>query len=299
MEKTQWELEALKADTVAQQVAQESALLDQKSAMLNAQLDFESSQLRQKAQAKLFNQKSGAVSRIDFENTLMETEQFHQRWQIQHARYAKMEENLQAQNNARQARLNKMKKILERIQQQVDGLQVRATMHSVVQEIPLEPGQQIPVGSNIAKLAQQNSLIAELQVPELQIRDVAIGQKVLIDTRNSQFEGYVARVDPAVVNGNVQVDVEFNQMLPKDARPDLTVDGEIKVAEIADALHVSRPLFAQSESQTGLYRLTDDGQFAERVSVKLGKGSVSQIQVIDGLTAGDRIIISDSTSWET
>ena len=299
LEETVWELEALEADTKAQQVAQESSLLDRKAAMLNAKLDFESSQLKQKAQAELFKQKSGAVSRIDYENTLMETKQFKQRWQIQQARYAKMQENLAAQNNARKARLNKMKKTLERIQQQVDGLQVTATMNSVVQDIPLEPGQQIPVGSNIAKLAQLDSLIAELQVPELQIRDVALGQKVLIDTRNSQFEGYVSRVDPAVVNGNVQVDVEFSQTLPDDARPDLTVDGEIRVAEIADALHVSRPLFAQSESQAGVYRLTDDGQFAERVTVKLGKGSVNQIQIIEGLTAGDRIIISDSSTWET
>ncbi|TQV72307.1 HlyD family efflux transporter periplasmic adaptor subunit [Aliikangiella marina] len=299
LEETMWELEALEADAQAQQVAQESALLDQKSAMLNAQLDFESSQLKQKAQAKLYQQKSGAVSRIDYENTLMETKQLKQRWQIQQERYAKMQENLDAQNNARQARLNKMKKTLERIQHQVDGLNVRATMNSVVQEIPLEPGQQVPVGSNIAKLAQLDSLIAELQVPELQIRDVAIGQKVLIDTRNSHIEGFVSRVDPAVINGNVQVDVEFSISLPAEARPDLTVDGEIRVAEIANTLHVSRPLFAQSESQTGVYRLTDDGQFAERVIVKLGKGSVNQIQIIDGLTAGDRIIISDSTSWET
>ena len=299
LEETEWELEALEADAKAQQVSQESALLDQKSAMLNAELDFESSKLKQDAQEKLYTEKSGAISKIDFEKTRLETKQFKQRWQIHQERYAKMGENLVAQNNARNARLKKMYKTLERVQQQVEGLKVRATMDSVVQEVPLEPGQQIPVGANIAKLAQLDSLIAELQVPEIQIRDVAIGQRVIVDTRNSKVEGVVARVDPAVVSGNVQVDVEFQNELPSEARPDLTVDGEIRVAEIANTLHVSRPLFAQSRSQAGLYKLSDDGQFAERVTVKLGQGSVNQIQILDGLQAGDRIIISDSTSWET
>ena len=298
-EETVWELEALQAESKAARVSQESALLDQKSAMLNAKLDFESAKLRRDAQQKLFSQKSGAVSQIDFEKTRLETVQFKQRWQIHQERYAKMQENLSAQNAARDARLKKMFKTVERVQQQVDSLMVRATMDSVVQEIPLESGQQIPAGTNIAKLAQQDSLIAELQVPEIQIRDVAIGQRVLIDTRNSKVEGVVSRIDPAVTNGNVQVDVVFNSRLPSDARPDLTVDGEIRIAEIVDALHVSRPLFAQSESRTALYKLSNDGRFAERVTVRLGKGSVNQIQVLEGLQVGDRIIISDSSAWET
>ena len=298
-EETVWELEALEAESKAARVSQESALLDQKSAMFNAKLDFESAKLRRDAQQKLFNQKSGAVSQIDFEKTRLETVQLKQRWQIHQERYAKMQENLIAQNAARDARLKKMYKTVERVKQQVDGLMVRATMDSVVQDVPLEPGQQIPAGTNIAKLAQQDSLIAELQVPEIQIRDVAIGQRVLVDTRNSKIEGFVSRIDPAVTNGNVQVDVAFKTDLPSDARPDLTVDGEIKIAEIANALHVSRPLYAQSQSRTALYKLSHDGRFAERVTVKLGKGSVNQIQVLEGLQVGDRIILSDSTAWET
>lgn len=299
LEESQWELEALEAETTAQKVSQESALLDQKSLMLNAKLDFEASSLRQSAQAKLFKNKSGAVSQIDYEQTRLQTAQFKERFKIQEERYAKMKENLVAQSNARVARLNKMKKTLERIKQQVEELNVRATMDSVVQALPLEPGQQIATGSNIAKLARQDSLIAELQVPEIQIRDVANGQRVVIDTRNSKIEGRVVRVDPAVINGNVQVDVALTESLPKDARPDLTVDGEIKVAELSNTLHVERPLFAQSESSYSLYKLTDNGQFAVRVNVQLGQGSVNQIQIIEGLEVGDKVIISDPTSWET
>ncbi|MCW8878884.1 MAG: HlyD family efflux transporter periplasmic adaptor subunit [Kangiellaceae bacterium] len=299
LEETKWELEALEAETLAQKVSQESGLLDQQSVTLNAKLNFEASQLKMAAQQKLFNNKSGAVSQIDFEQTQLETKQFKQRWQLQQARFEKMQENLTAQNNARAARLNKMRKILERVQQQVAELAVRASIDSVVQALPLEPGQQISMGTNIAKLARKNSLIAELQIPEIQIRDVAIGQRVEIDTRNNKVDGVVTRIDPAVINGNVQVDVAFRQELPRDARPDLTVDGEIKIAEIDDALHVNRPLFAQSQSSSAVYKLDKNGEFAERVFVKLGKGSTNQIQVIEGLSAGDKIIISDPTSWET
>lgn len=299
LEETQWELEATIAESEASKSTQESALLDQKSEMLNARLNYESSKLKQDAQSEIFQKASGAVSKIDYQRTRLETIQLKQRWEIQQQRLAKMKDNLRVQGNARSARLKKMQKTLERAQQQVNNLKVYASIDSVVQEVPVEAGQRIAMGGSIAKLAQQDALIAELQVPELQIRDVIIGQKVIIDTRNNKVVGVVSRVDPAVVNGNVQVDVSFPGKLPDDARPDLTVDGEIKVTEISNTLYVNRPLFAQSQSSATFYKVTENGDFAERVKVKLGKGSVSQIQILDGLSAGERIIISDPSSWET
>ncbi|WP_281556687.1 HlyD family efflux transporter periplasmic adaptor subunit [Thalassomonas sp. RHCl1] len=299
LEETQWELEAVAAENEAQRVIQESALLDQKTIVLNARLDYESSKLEQDAHSELFQKKTGAVSKIDYQRTRLETKQFKQRWQIQQQRLAKMTENLGVQNNARDARLKKMRKTLERVRQDVNSLKIYASINSVVQDVPVEAGQRITMGGNIAKLARQDSLIAELQVPELQIRDVIIGQKVVIDTRNNKAMGVVTRVDPAVVNGNVQVDVSFSDKLPADARPDLTVDGEIKIAEISDALYVSRPLFAQSQSTASFYKITDSGNFASRVKVKLGKGSVDQIQILEGLAPGEKIIISDPSTWES
>ena len=148
-----------------------------------------------------------------------------------------------------------MCKKLERAQQQVENLKIVASIDSVVQEVAVEPGQRISMGGNIAKLAQQDSLIAEINIPELEIRNVAIGQTVIIDTRNNKVTGRVSRIDPAVVNGNVQVDVEFISQLPLDARPDLAVEGEIKISEISDTLFVNRPLFAQSQSETAVYIL--------------------------------------------
>jgi len=299
LEETQWELEAKVAESKAAQVQQKSALLIQKAVMLNAQLNYESSKLKQEAHTELFHKSTGAVSKIDYEQTRLETIQLKQRWEIQQDVLVTMKENIVAQDNARTARLKKMQKTLERAQQQVDSLMVIASIDSVVQEVPVEPGQRISMGGNIAKLAQQNSLIAELQVPELQIRDVAIGQHVIIDTRNNKVAGIVTRVDPAVVNGNVQVDVKFVGDLPSDARPDLSVDGEIKITELSDTLYVNRPIFAQSQSTSAIYKVSEDGNFAKRISIRFGKGSVNQIQILEGLNVGDQIIISDPSTWET
>jgi HlyD family secretion protein len=299
LEETRWELEAKIAESKAAQVEQKSTLLIQKAVMLNAQLNYESSKLKQEAHTELFQKSTGAVSKIDYEQTRLETIQLKQRWEIQQDVLTTMKENVAAQENARTARLNKMQKTLERAQQQVDSLMIVASIDSVVQEVPVEPGQRISMGANIAKLAQQDSLIAELQVPELQIRDVVIGQHVTIDTRNNKVAGIVTRVDPAVVNGNVQVDVKFVGDLPKDARPDLSVDGEIKITALTDVLYVNRPIFAQSQSTSAIYKVSDDGNFAERTNVIFGKGSVNEIQIIEGLSLGDKIIISDPSTWET
>ncbi|WP_417624762.1 efflux RND transporter periplasmic adaptor subunit [Paremcibacter congregatus] len=297
---TQWELEAQDAELQAGKTAQESLLLEQKISVLNAKLDYESSLLTYQAQGELFHSQSpGAVSKITFEKSRLETDQLKRRWQISEQRRIKMEENLAAQHNARLARLSKTKKMIERMMQQVDNLNVRASMDSIVLEVPLEPGQSIVTGANIAKLALQDSLIAELQVPEIMIGEVAVGQRVVIDTRNNKMTGAVTRIDPAVINGTVQVDVSFADGLPADARPDLSVDGEIIVTELAEALHVDRPLFAQSKSRMGFYKISDDGQFAARVDVNVGFGSVNKIQILGGLKAGDRIITSDTTPLES
>lgn len=298
-EESKWELEAMIAESKASQAEQKSGLLFQKARMLDAKLNYKSSQLRLDAQQELFNNKTGAVSKIDYEKTKLETQQFKQRWQIQEEVLRSMTDNIVVQDNARKSRINKMQKTLERAEQQVKDLMIYASLDSVVQDVAVEPGQRVNMGSNLAKLAQQDSLIAELQVAELLIGEVKLGQQVTIDTRNNKVNGVVSRVDPAVVNGNVQVDVTFTEQLPTDARPDLSVDGEIKITDIADTLYVSRPIFSQRQSNSTLYKLSSDGNIAQRTQVRLGKGSSNQIQVIEGLSVGDRIIISDSSSWQT
>ncbi len=292
-----WELEAMMAELKADKVARESRFQEQKSTVLNTKLDYESSLLEFNAHEKLIG--TGAVSQLAYDRSSLAKAHYEQRLLASEQELARMVDNLKAQNNAQTARVNKAKKILERTQQQVDDLQVRATMDSIVLETPLEEGQRISMGANIAKLAQQESLIAELHVPEIQIRGVAVGQPAIIDTRNNKIAGIVSRIDPAVVNGNVQVDITFMESLPDDARPDLSVDGEIRIIEIDDTLFVERPLFAQSKSDSSFYRLSDDEKLAERVNVKVGYGSVNRIQILEGLQVGNKIVISDPTRFET
>jgi len=292
----EWELEAVDAESKAAKVAQESDLQQQRSNVLNSKLDYEQSLNEYNAHNELIE--TGAVSRLSFQRSRIEMDQSKQRLSSNKEQLTKMEENSIAQESARVARLKQLKKRVERIQQQVTELKVRATMTGTIQEMPLQSGQRISMGTNLAKLAQQDSLIAELQVPEIQIRDVVVGQKVIIDTRNNKVEGVVSRVDPVVVNGNVQVDIEFTESIPDDARPDLSVDGLIVITEIKDALYADRPLFSQSRSQNKFYKVSEDGQFFERTDITTGYGSVNQIQILDGLSAGDEIVTSDPSRFE-
>jgi HlyD family secretion protein len=168
----------------------------------------------------------------------------------------------------------------------------------VIQQVSLALGQQVQVGGSVVLIADQRSLFAELQVQENKVSDIALGQTVVVDTRSNKISGEVIRIDPAVNNGMVQIDVQLNSELPNDARPDLTVDGLIEVSNIADTLYVKRPVFAPRYSDAGLYKLINDKEFAQKQKVKLGQSSVNQIQILSGLVVGDEIIISDTTSWQ-
>ena len=298
LEESRWELEAQEAEAVAKSVELASQLLDQQARVLNAELDFESVAMRLRAETELFDKGAQAVSKLDYEKTKLSHRQSNQRWKIEQQRLVKMEENVKAQKTARIARLNKMRKSHEIMVEQVANLKVTATIDSVVQDVAIEAGQQVLMGHSLAKLARQDDLIAELQIPELAIRDVAIGQPVIIDTRNNQVAGKVIRIAPSVAKGSVQVDVEFTQKLPNDARPDLSIDGEIIVAQIDNALQVKRPSFAQSNRSAKVFKVSANGDSASLISVQFGVGSPKHIQVKDGLQAGDKIIISQNEEFE-
>ncbi|MEW6991540.1 efflux RND transporter periplasmic adaptor subunit [Colwelliaceae bacterium 6441] len=291
-----WELEAMLQESKASRMAQEIELIEHKSLIQSVIFDYEKSVNEYNAHEELIV--THAVSKLNYQRTRIERDQNKQRLISIKEQHTKLEENLLIQNEARAARINQTRNKLERIQQQVNNLEIKATMDSIVLEVPVELGQRVVMGANIAKLAQQNSLIAELQVPEIQIRNIEVGQSVIIDTRNNKIMGTVSRIDPAVINGNVLVDVSLSGKMPDDARPDLSIDGEIQVTEIDNTLYVNRPIFSQSNSEAALYKLNDDGDIAERVNVKLGYGSVNQIQIIEGLKAGDIIIISDPSRFE-
>ncbi len=153
-------------------------------------------------------------------------------------------------------------------------------------------------GAPLARVAEPTRLKAELRVPETQVKDVALGQKALVDTRNGIVAGTVSRIDPAAQQGTVTVDVAFSEPLPSGARPDLTVDGTIEIERLDDIVFVNRPINAQSQSTVGLFKLVEDGAAAVRVQVRLGRASVNTVEVVEGLSPGDQIILSDTSAWD-
>jgi HlyD family secretion protein len=298
LEETKWQLEEMVAETNAQNASLASELLDQEAAVINEKLNHERALLTYNAQKKLLDKGTVAVSHIAHEEVKIDVAQYKERWQLEIKRLNKKKESLVAQAKAYQARLNRMHKIYQRAEQQVESLQVYATMDSIVQAMPMELGQRVLVGSNLARLARSGEFIAELRVPEKQIKDVTLGQSVVVDTRNSKITGIVQRIDPIVNNGSVQVDIELIGDMPQDARPDLTVNGVIAIANIEDTLFVKRPMFANEDSDAFAYVLTAEGNQADKVKIHFGQTSTQYIQIISGLVAGNNIIISDVTVWE-
>ena len=297
-EESKWELEEMEAEIIAEQVSLESQLLDREAAVINERLNHERALLTLNAQQKLLDQSIVAVSQIDHAEVKIEVVQIKERWQLEIKRLKKGQENLVAQRKASQARLNRMKRIVERAEQQVANLKVKATMDSLVQEMPIELGQQINTGVNLAKLASNGLFIAELRVPEKQVNDVAIGQTVEIDTRSSVVKGIVERIDPTVINGQVQIDVALVGDLPSEARPDLTVEGIIEIANIEEALFVKRPMFSKSFSEEDVYLLDDEGDLAQLKTVQFGQVSNKYIEIKSGLKAGESIVVSDTSDWQ-
>lgn len=297
-EESKWQLEEMEAEISAQAVSLESQLLDREAAVINERLNHERALLTLNAQRKLLDQSIVAVSQVDHAEVKIEVAQIKERWQLEKKRLKKGQENLIAQNKASQARLNRMKRMVERAEQQVQDLNVRATMDSLVQEMPIELGQQINAGINLAKLASNGVFIAELRVPEKQVNDVAIGQSVQIDTRNSVVAGIVERIDPTVINGQVQIDIALVGDLPSEARPDLTVEGVIEIANIEQTLFVKRPMFSKSFSEEDIYLLDEEGELAAVKTVQFGQVSNKYIEVKSGLKVGQSIIVSDTSDWQ-
>ena len=298
-EETQWELDELAAQATALKVSLESQTLDHEAAVINEKLNYERSLLTLTAQDTLLQQGINAVSQIDHQAIKIEVAQNKQRWELEIKRLEKQKENVTAQLIANQARVNRMSKTLERAKQQVESLNVRASIDAIVQVMPMELGQQVTAGTNLARLAKRDEFIAELRIPENQIQDVLVGQTVSLDTRTSKVEGVVTRIDPSVENGVVQVDVELVGPPPKEARPELTVEGIIEVMRIENALYVKRPMFAKSYGDSHVYLIDSNGDLANKHGVIFGKSSNTYIEIKGGLSLGQEIIVSDVSAWET
>src|SRR5690625_3127910 len=206
---------------------------------------------------------------------------------------------IEAQLEVQRQQVTRLRAIAEFQRDQVESMTVRAGTAGVLQELSLEVGEWVMPGMNLAVVVPPGRLKAVVRIPETRAKDVVLNQRATIDTRNGVIEGRVRRIDPSVVNGTVAVDIELEGELPPGARPDMSVDGTIEVERLDDVLYVGRPAYGQAESTVGLFRLEQGGRGAARVSVRLGRSSVNAIEVRDGLEAGDVVILSDMSNWDS
>jgi HlyD family secretion protein len=294
-EEARFALAAAEADLVDTEVRLKSQQLDLKAAVGIAGAEYEGARLRAEADAKLFEDR--IVAEIDYEISKLSVEQLRLRHEIEEERLSQFSSAIDAQLAGQRARVDQARNLYERRLEQISSLSVVAGVEGVLQEVPVEAGQRVELGSNIARVARPDDLQAELRIPETQARDVLIGQRVDVDTRNGIVEGVVTRIDPAVQSGSVQVDVELTGALPRGARPDLSVDGTIEIERLDSVVFTGRPVFAQSDATVGLFKIEQDGEHAVRVPVQLGRTSVNSVEIVQGLSPGDEVILSDTSSW--
>lgn len=296
----EWQLKAAEAQLRQLKVQLESERLTQESTIASLRADHTQAALDAEADSILA--KDGLVPDLTMKRSRAKAEDLEQRLAVEQKRLLIKGDSDQAQLAVQEAELEKLRASLALRREKVAALKVRAGIEGVLQSVgdgreTLQVGQRMGPGATLAKIVQPTKLKAEIKIAETQARDVQIGQPAVIDTRNGLINGVVTRVDPAVLNGTVTVDVKLEGALPRGARPDLSVDGTIELELLEDVLYVGRPVNGQPDATIGLFRVNGDGE-AERVSVKLGRSSVSTIEVLEGLASGDEVVLSDMSQWD-
>ncbi|HET8797943.1 MAG TPA: HlyD family efflux transporter periplasmic adaptor subunit [Thermoanaerobaculia bacterium] len=288
-----WELEALEKENRAADVVLRSELANLRVDAKNAQSNYELAKMKVEAEQTLLDR--GISSRLSFEQTRLAAQQQKERIESAQESVRMMEERLAATRDAHQARVRKMQNGLNAIQQQVDDLLVRAPIDGVVQQMALKLGQAVVKGAEAGRIAPHDNLVAILDIQDYQAGDVRVGQPVQLDTGGKVIRGRVTRIEPTVTNGVVKAEVEILDALPPEMRANQTIEGVIDIERRANALFVTRPQLAKGHARTTVYRV--DGDTAIRVPVQFGLVSTRHIEVTSGLKSGDRIIVSDVSTW--
>ncbi len=289
------EVAAARADFAAARLELQSQRLDRRAALAAARAEAESARLQALAEERAFE--LGAVSELQYARSRILAGQLTERVAIEEQRLAALDAAVEAQLEARQARLSQLERSLDERRFAAASLEVRAGIDGIVQGLPVEEGQELAAGANVARVARPDLLFAELRIPELEARDLKPGLAATVDLRERVLRGHVVRVDPAVVAGAVRVEVDFDEPLPASARADLSVDGTVAIETLADVRYVGRPVGVQVDAETTVFRLRPGSDVAERVRVRFGKASVNQIVVLEGLEPGDVVALADTTQW--
>ena len=288
-------LSEAEADLKNTAVQLQSTLSTQKATAATTNAAYETAKRQAATDESLY--KLGVVSGITAEASKSNAQGLTTQNQMQQNVVSINEKALETQLSVQQAKVDQARAVYQLKQQQLDALKVKAGINGVLTDLPLAVGQQVTIGTMLAKVVVKNQLKAALNIPETQARDIQTGQPAAVDTHNGIIEGTVQRIDPGVHNGTVTVDVALNGFVEGE-RPDLSVDGQIDLERMSNVLYVGRPAFGNEDSTISLFKLSPDGKTATRVPVKVGRASVNAIQVLSGLNEGDTVILSDMSRWD-
>jgi HlyD family secretion protein len=292
----QSQLKGAQADFDNLKAQLDSQILNQQAQVTLVKSQSEQAKLQAEADLKLF--KEGLLPDITHQLSALRSEQLIKQAKIEEERYEQNQRSADAQLAAQRARVEQNDALYKLRQHQVDSLKVRAGIPGVLQELPVQVGQRVTAGTVLARVARPEKLKAELHIPEVQAKDVKLGLTASIDTRNGLVSGHVMRVAPSVQDGTVIVDVALDGKLPEGARPDLSVDGTIEIERLENVLFVGRPSYGQPNSKVELFKLNEDGKSASRTPVELGRMSVNTVEIVKGLQAGDKVILSDTSAQD-
>jgi HlyD family secretion protein len=295
-----FQVKAAEAEYNSLRVQLQSQVLNQKAQATRAQTESSQAKMRADTDAELA--KLGVISQQSLKVSQGNAQQLGGQSDIEQQRFENSTRELEARLAAQQARVEQLNALYQLHVTQLNALKIRAGIDGVLQELslnghPLQVGQQVAAGTTIAKVAQPSKLMAELRIPETQAKDVTLNQPAQVDTHNGVVPGHVTRIDPAVQNGTVTIDVSLDGDLPRGARPDLSVDGTVDLQRLSNVLYVGRPAFGQENSTVGMFVVQPDGT-AVRQQVKVGRSSVNAIEIVGGLKEGDQVILSDMTRWD-
>jgi len=290
------QLRSAEADLTTLRATLQGQLLSQEASASQLQAQYAEA-VRQARSAEGLAQRD-LISRQELERAKDNAEDLRTRLGVERERLAQQRASLGQQLSAQQAQVEMLRRLATFSQQQIGSMQVRSPQDGVLQELPVELGQWVQSGGLLAKVVQPGRLKAVLRIPETQARDLALGQRAQVDTRNGVVNGHVVRIDPASQNGTVTVDVALDGALPRGARPDLSVDGTIEFERLRDVVYVGRPAYGQAEGSLAMFRVLPGGREAERVMVTLGRGSAGSIEIKAGVRPGDVLILSDMSQYE-
>jgi HlyD family secretion protein len=297
----EWQLKAAEADQANLRVQLDSQKLTQEASVASAEANYNSARLDLEVNEELAKNK--LVPALTLKQSKARCDELARLLEVEQARLKLNPKSAKAQLAVQEARVAQLRAQLELRRRQARALKVCAGMDGVLQRLgdssnPLQVGQQVGQGALLARVANPAKLKAVVHIAETQARDIQLGQPAEIDTRNGAVPGHVTRIDPAVENGTVTVDVALDAAPPKGARPDLSVEGTIELQRLTNVLYVGRPVSVQAETNLAVFKVLDGGRAAVRVPVKVGSSSVSTIAVLEGLQAGDKVILSDMSQWE-